>query len=280
MTRIFSQFATRGAAATREKWEAYVAASAWCASSSIATRSWREFGDTLPEEPAGEMRGGPAKGNEVFGDDFAPKTVALTFDDGPHPRYTEQVLALLRKYGIRERTFFELGTIIGDCLRQRRGEAIANRRGREEGTGSGAHHRESQLSHPVLTKLTEEQRTREIDRTSLLLGEGRGRNRVLSGLRTARAISRSCRQVTADGLRSVMWNIDSLDWADPIPESVAMRVLHELAQKQKGIVLFHDIHKQSVTRAIAGYRGIDAGRYYTFLAYDKGQVRANREAAG
>ena len=43
-----------------------------------------------------------------------------------------------------------------------------------------------------------------------------------------------------------MWNIDSLDWADPIPESIAMRVLHELAQKQKGIILFHDIHKQSV----------------------------------
>ena len=38
----------------------------------------------------------------------------------------------------------------------------------------------------------------------------------------------------------MMWNIDSLDWSDPIPESIAMRVLHELSQRQKGIVLFHD----------------------------------------
>ena len=38
--------------------------------------------------------------------------MALTFDDGPHPRYTEQVLVLLRKYGIRA-TFFELGTNLG-----------------------------------------------------------------------------------------------------------------------------------------------------------------------
>ncbi|MAM28301.1 MAG: polysaccharide deacetylase [Flavobacteriaceae bacterium] len=34
--------------------------------------------------------------------------VALTFDDGPHPVYTEQVLLLLRKYQIRA-TFFCIG---------------------------------------------------------------------------------------------------------------------------------------------------------------------------
>ena len=40
------------------------------------------------------------------------KCVALTFDDGPHPKYTEQVLALLRKYGLRA-CFFELGSGLG-----------------------------------------------------------------------------------------------------------------------------------------------------------------------
>ena len=34
--------------------------------------------------------------------------IALTFDDGPHPRYTPQILAILRKYGVHA-TFFVIG---------------------------------------------------------------------------------------------------------------------------------------------------------------------------
>ena len=36
------------------------------------------------------------------------KVIALTFDDGPHPEYTDQVLAVLAKYNAKA-TFFELG---------------------------------------------------------------------------------------------------------------------------------------------------------------------------
>ena len=48
-----------------------------------------------------------------------PKTLLLTFDDGPHPRYTEEIKAILRQYGVpavffakslgfQQRGFFEL----------------------------------------------------------------------------------------------------------------------------------------------------------------------------
>ncbi|MDP0971336.1 polysaccharide deacetylase family protein, partial [Klebsiella pneumoniae] len=47
-------------------------------------------------------------------------------------------------------------------------------------------------------------------------------------------------------LRSMMWNVDSLDWSDPIPKSIAARVLAELDKQQRGIVLFHDIHARTV----------------------------------
>jgi uncharacterized caspase-like protein len=47
-------------------------------------------------------------------------------------------------------------------------------------------------------------------------------------------------------LKSVMWNIDSLDWADPVPASIAERVLHEVDKAGRGIILFHDIHERSV----------------------------------
>ena len=106
VSRIFSQFATRGGTRTREKWDAYVQ---YLRTLTDRDRILQELGDLFPPEPAGGMRG---PSTEVFGTDFAPKTVALTFDDGPHPKYTEQMLAILRKYGIKA-TFFELGQNLG-----------------------------------------------------------------------------------------------------------------------------------------------------------------------
>ena len=44
----------------------------------------------------------------LFEGRVTPKTIALTFDDGPHPRYTEKVLNLLNKYGIKATFFLRL----------------------------------------------------------------------------------------------------------------------------------------------------------------------------
>ena len=38
----------------------------------------------------------------------ADMKLALTFDDGPHPEYTDKILAILKKYGVRA-TFFVVG---------------------------------------------------------------------------------------------------------------------------------------------------------------------------
>jgi hypothetical protein len=87
-------------------------------------------------------------------------------------------------------------------------------------------------------------------------------------------------RVTSEGLRSMMWTIDSLDWADPIPESIAMRVLHELNQRQKGIVLFQTPFDRGwqawqngqatpVLKVDAGLLGVglDAGEHKIELRY-------------
>ena len=39
---------------------------------------------------------------------MAEKKVALTFDDGPHPKQTPQILDILKEYGVRA-TFFMVG---------------------------------------------------------------------------------------------------------------------------------------------------------------------------
>jgi uncharacterized caspase-like protein len=43
-----------------------------------------------------------------------------------------------------------------------------------------------------------------------------------------------------------MWNIDSMDWADPVPSSIADRVLREVDKEGHGIILFHDIHERTL----------------------------------
>jgi peptidoglycan/xylan/chitin deacetylase (PgdA/CDA1 family)/uncharacterized caspase-like protein len=263
VTRIFSQFATRGDVPAREKWDAYVR---FLRERFNRDQILGEFGEPTPD-PAESMRGGTST-REIFGNDFPVKSVALTFDDGPHPKYTEQVLALLRKYGLRA-CFFELGinlgTVEGNDVKLIRTADIA-RKVLDAGHTIANH----SYSHPVLPKLSEAARDGEIDRTTLLLDKVAGRKielfRAPYGARNKEIIDR----VTSEGLRSVMWTIDSLDWADPIPESIAMRVLHALNEKQKGIILFHDIHKQSVLALPSVIEELQR-QDYTFLAYQNGQ---------
>jgi len=265
VTRIFSQFATRGAGGTREKWDAYVA---WLRQQLTRERVLAEFGDSLPEEPPQEMRGG-APGNEIFGNDFAPKTVALTFDDGPHPKYTELVLALLRKYGIRA-SFFEVGISLGTVDAAGKVTLSKNAEISKKILEAGHRIANHSYSHPVLPKLNETQRTSEIEHTNLLLTQILGHKPELFrppyGARNAAILQ----QVAADGLKSVMWNIDSQDWADPIPESIAMRVLQQLNERQKGVILFHDIHKQGVMALGPVIEELQR-QEYTFLSYDNGK---------
>lgn len=272
VARIFSQLATRGGSGVREKWDAYVGD---LRKGLSREQILREMGDTVPEEapeePAaggGAMRGAGGS-NEIFGNNFAPKTVALTFDDGPHPRYTEQVLALLRKYGLKA-CFFELGSHLGtvDASGQ---VTLAPTAGLSQKVLEDGHViADHSYSHPVLTKLSPQERTSEIDRTLMLLEKIAGRKpelfRAPYGARNQQILD----QVTAEGMRSVMWTIDSLDWADPIPESIVMRVLHQLNERHKGIILFHDIHKQSVL-ALSPVIEELLRQGYTFLEYRGGQ---------
>ncbi len=47
-------------------------------------------------------------------------------------------------------------------------------------------------------------------------------------------------------MKTVLWNIDSLDWKDPFPESIAQRVLREARRNRGGIILLQDIQRRTV----------------------------------
>ena len=237
VSQIFSGLQTRGMAVHREAWEDYL--------TFLKSKYKREtiLQETDPELPPVDSRGGAAAKSklEISGAELPPKTVALTFDDGPHPRYTDQVLAILNKYGLHG-VFFEIGRNLGTVNNNEvklGPNAAVSYRILASGSAIGNH----TYSHPVLPKLDQEDRSREIDSTNELLTSILKSPPVLFRPPYGAANAGILSQIQSDKMKTVIWNVDSEDWADPVPNSVAQRVVAEVEKQQRGIILFHDIHK-------------------------------------
>ena len=267
VSKVFAAFETRGPAPPREKWDHYVDT---LKQSINVDKILGEMGDSLADDyiPDASSDGMRGASTEIFGNEFAAKTVALTFDDGPHPRYSEQILALLRKYGLKA-VFFELGTNLGSVGPGGEVKLYPTAQVARKILADGHTIANHTYSHRVLPKLAVAERATEIDRTDILLAKISGQPNQLFRAPYGARNKEILDKVTSDGLRSVMWTIDSLDWADPIPESIAQRVFKALAEKQKGIILFHDIHKQSVMALSPVIEELQR-QQYTFLNYSNG----------
>src|SRR5204863_5582572 len=101
---------------------------------------------------------------ETFGAKLPPKTFVLTFDDGPHPRYTDRILEILKKNQVKS-VFFELGTNLGTLKHnkiQATRAASAARHVVESGYAVGSHG----FSHSLLPKLSDREIASEIDETN------------------------------------------------------------------------------------------------------------------
>lgn len=154
------------------------------------------------------------------------KQVAITFDDGPSPRYTPEILALLQRYQAHA-TFFVLGRKVEKYPHLVQAQL---RNGNEVGNHT--------FDHPRLTKTAEPGREAEVERTALDL--------ELLGDRTSRWIrppysaydDRFKDYVAHTHGRLVMWSIDSGDWRgldrDTIVKNVVSRV------RPGAIIIFHD----------------------------------------
>ncbi|NDU71597.1 polysaccharide deacetylase family protein [Actinomadura sp. DSM 109109] len=156
------------------------------------------------------------------------KCVALTFDDGPGP-HTARLLDTLKRNGVRA-TFFMLGQNVG-------AHRAVVRRMALEGQEVANH----TWSHPNLTTLSSAEVRSEIQRTQKAVKDASG---VAPTLVRPPYGSTNRRVERAVGMPLVLWSVDTLDWRhrDAARDArVGVR-----APKSGGIVLFHDIHKQSV----------------------------------
>lgn len=157
------------------------------------------------------------------------RRTALTFDDGPHPVYTEQMLEVLEEAQVPA-TFFLLGQNI-------EGHEELVKEIAEKGHLIGNH----TFHHVQITGLPKEKACEEIEETSQLIEEltGKGTEYVRPPFGTWN-----------EGLESsldlipVMWTIDTLDWTTQNVDSIVEHVVKNVGEND--IILMHDSYKSTV----------------------------------
>ena len=162
-------------------------------------------------------------------------TITTTFDNGPDPDVTPEVLDTLRRHNIKS-TFF----VLGDKLRDRRKVA---ERACAEGHWIGNH----TFNHIVPLGMSAENGTAvsEIARTQALLGDLTHDRRFFrpfggGGLLDRRLLNREALDyLCREAFTCVLWNAIPEDWARP--ETWVERALALCFQKEHAVLVLHDL---------------------------------------
>ncbi|MET3105921.1 peptidoglycan/xylan/chitin deacetylase (PgdA/CDA1 family) [Oxalobacteraceae bacterium GrIS 1.18] len=215
-----------------------------------------------------------ARQNEWQGLQLEKGSVLLSFDDGPHPVYTKEILAILERYKVKA-IFFQLGQNLG-TVTDGHAELTRNEEIEKDILSAGHAIGNHSFTHPFLPKLDQTEVDQEIDKTQALLDliipDDAHRTHMFRAPYGARN-SMILGEIGERGLRSVLWNIDSLDWSDPVPESIVHRILQELEHSGRGIILMHDIHPKTVI-ALTMLLDELIKRGYHFVHWDGGNLVA------
>lgn len=179
------------------------------------------------------------------------KKIAITFDDGPHPSYTEQLLDGLKERGIHA-TFFVTGEhaeLHPDII-----ERMFN-----EGHLIGNH----TYSHIQLTKNNRETFKEELIKTNEILKEITGEE-----VQYVRPPYGSWDKSFEKELNMfpVLWTVDPLDWSSQNVGRITEKILSKTGEND--IILMHDYYDTSVTAAL---KAIDAllEEGYTFVTVEE-----------
>ncbi|HEX3903461.1 MAG TPA: polysaccharide deacetylase family protein [Polyangia bacterium] len=268
MKKIFGRLPTRGLPDRREAWDDYLA----FVRRQVSTEALIAAHATELEALAEGGRGGGAlpwrdDKDQVTGLRFADKTVLLTFDDGPSARLTPKVLEILARFGVHG-VFFEVGRNVGKAADQPRrilasGGAVANH----------------SFTHAFLPKLDAAHLGHELVDTNRAIEAASKQKTVLFRPPYGARNEAVLQAATGMGMKTVLWNVDSMDWADPVPLSIADRVVKQVERKKHGIILFHDIHEQSIEALPLVIAELQK-RGYSFLSWDGRDFTAPRGGPG
>lgn len=165
--------------------------------------------------PLSEVRWKPLKG-----------TVALTFDDGPNPDYTPQILAILKQYHVKA-TFFVMGWaakkyphLIQQMVAD--GHAVASHT----------------WSHPMLTKISQQQLEMEILRPKIEIEKAMGKPPVCVRPPFGMGNQRVGQYIRSQGMIMVPMGFNSFDYTRPGYQKIVSQVVNNAYSGQ--VFLLHD----------------------------------------
>ncbi|CCE05435.1 putative polysaccharide deacetylase [Bradyrhizobium sp. STM 3843] len=164
--------------------------------------------------------------------------VVLSFDDGPVPKYSNQVLQILADQCVKA-TFFTIG-------RQAKADPEGVRKLAAAGHTIGTHSQ----NHPIgFSRLTVEQSKPEVDQGIASVSAALTDPSVLTPFFRVPGLSRGEgveTYVASLGLQ--MWSADFLadDWRNISASRVYELAMKRLEARGKGILLLHDIHERTV----------------------------------
>lgn len=177
--------------------------------------------------------------------------VALTFDDGPHPFYTEQLLDGLKERGVHV-TFFVTGEhaeLHPDIIE----------RMHEEGHLIGNH----TYSHIQLTKSNREKFKEELVQTSKVIQEITG-DEVIYVRPPYGTWDKKFEEEL--NMIPVLWTVDTLDWCSKSASGIVNKIIAKVDDND--IILMHDYYDTSVTAALQAIdRLLEEG--YEFVTVDE-----------
>jgi peptidoglycan-N-acetylglucosamine deacetylase len=216
-----------------------------------------------------DTTGGPWFGSPHGDPNFlAPGEVVLTFDDGPSPKDTREILAALAKECTKA-TFFMVGEMV--AVHPEIVKEVA-----EQGHTIGTH----TWSHPNVAHLTLPELKHEVEATFDLVQKNSPtpvapffRYPYLSSSKLSEDYfkSRNIGQFAVD--------IDSNDWRVRRSAPVIARVMAGLKARGRGIILMHDIHKWTADAVPKLLAKLKAGGYKVVQLKPKAPVQLIAEVS-
>ena len=155
------------------------------------------------------------------------KAIAITFDDGPSPVWTPEILDVLKEHNVKA-TFFMVGKHLERYPQV--GKRVA-----EEGHEIGNH----TYLHHVLLYYTNDELHLELKYTEYLIESITGKKATLFRPPKAWLTGREKEYIKDEGYKIVLWSINSKDWVSFF--NVKYIVNNLLKRIKPGdIILFHD----------------------------------------
>ncbi len=185
------------------------------------------------------------------------KLIALTFDDGPHPKNTPVILDILAHYGVKA-TFFEVGSNVEHYPE-------VSRRVIAEGHEIGNH----TYTHPHVKNLSLAELEKEVAKCETAIKKVTGTSPVLFRPPEG-VIDDAVKVMSTDREYSViLWSVDTRDWAGTSTSVIVKNVMKNV--KSGDIILMHDYVTKSCNTVAALKiiipRLLDEG--YTFVTVSR-----------